>query len=30
VNLHVAAADLVRATDATVIDVTEPEPDGER
>src|SRR3954452_8473829 len=30
VNLHVAATDLVRATDATVIDVTEPELDGER
>ena len=27
VNLHVAAADLVRATGATVADVTEPEPE---
>jgi Cys-tRNA(Pro)/Cys-tRNA(Cys) deacylase len=28
VNLHVAAADLLSATDATVADVTEPEPEG--
>jgi Cys-tRNA(Pro) deacylase len=29
VNLHVASADLVRATGATVADVTEPEPEPE-
>jgi prolyl-tRNA editing enzyme YbaK/EbsC (Cys-tRNA(Pro) deacylase) len=29
VNIHVATADLVRATDATVADVTEPEPEPE-
>jgi prolyl-tRNA editing enzyme YbaK/EbsC (Cys-tRNA(Pro) deacylase) len=27
VNLHIATADLLKATDATVADVTEPEPD---
>jgi Cys-tRNA(Pro) deacylase len=29
VNLHIAAADLLRATNATVADVTEPEPEND-